>query len=1072
MPFTTPIINNFSSGEVSPILDARTDLKKYYSGCRTLKNFICTLYGGVVRRPGTYYVAETKHSAASEDKKSRLIPFEYNVEQAYILEFGNQYIRFYKNGGQIVYTEIDFKADPTSSFLPGFIMTGATSGATAVIVAKVSTQVYTIKYVQGTFITETINCGGRSVAASSPTTTASSSIVEVSSTYLEADLFDLHIVQSADVLYIVDSNGGYQPRKLSRYSHDYWILEAIDFNWGPFLDNNTEEITLTYTAGGTESLGALSATAHWKMNDSAASTTVVDAETGNDGTSQQNTEDITTTGIVDKALTFNGTTDYIEAADSSDFAFATTFSVSAWIKPKSVTIPHYCGIVYHADWATTNDGFYLRHLADGRITFGCLVAGTEVQIVSNKTCSAGTWQFIVGTRDASGNMKLYINGVLQDSTGINAGAIDSSDPLYIGKDRSNNLFSGAIDNVAIFDECLTQANVDTLCNKKMTASSALFTSDDVGTIWKLAHPRTDNVQYDTCDAVGEIGTAIHLKNTCRFRTTVVGEAGDQYVIKRKYDNDPDYHYFKKLQGAINYDLSWEEPNKEGADYIVELLAETADTDVAFILSCEQNYNVGYVNAVEFVSSTIMKVTDVKIIGATTATKLWAEGAWSDKRGWPRTLGFFEGRVVYAANTYNPLTTWFSETNDFEGMSAKTLAENDNFDDDALIFTISAAQQNMIKWIMGQETLLIGTAGAEGKLTSYNRTQPLTPDNIPEYRPQSSYGSSNIQPIIINDVIVFVQRENRKIREFKYDFDSDIFVARDLTIYAKHITEGGITQIALQKQPDSILWAVRNDGTLPGMTYERLEDIYGWFRFVTDGNVESSAVISSAGQATTEDEVWMIVNRTIGGSTKRFIEYMKPRDWGSTDTDVFFVDSGLSVAGSGGNTYVGGLDHLEGETVDILIDGKVGDQQVVGTGKKVGGVGTTGYVDLKIGGVATASTIKLHIGLNYVSDLQPMKLEIPMGELGTARGRKKRIHEAVISFKDTLGGFYGRDADNLDELDHAVTGTSGVMTALKTEEQTISFPGEDETSGNILIRQSYPLPMTVRCIIPKLQISEM
>jgi len=133
----TPPINNFSSGELSPELDGRTDLKKYYSGCRTLKNMISLPYGGAVRRPGTYYIAETE----TMSEESRLIPFEYNVEQAYILEFGNEYIRFFKDGGQIVYTNITFTADPSGDFAAGATMTGGTSEATAIVIAKVSTRV-------------------------------------------------------------------------------------------------------------------------------------------------------------------------------------------------------------------------------------------------------------------------------------------------------------------------------------------------------------------------------------------------------------------------------------------------------------------------------------------------------------------------------------------------------------------------------------------------------------------------------------------------------------------------------------------------------------------------------------------------------------------------------------------------------------------------------------------------------------------------------------------------------------------------------------------------------------------
>lgn len=1011
MPKITPIINNFNAGELSPLLDARTDLKKYYSGCQTLQNFIPTPYGGVVRRPGTYYVCGTKHSVAHQNKKSRLIPFEFNVEQAYVLEFGEQYIRFFKNGGQILYTDIDFNANPTGVFAVGATMTGATSGAAAIVVAEVSTQVYTIKFIQGTFVTETINCGDKSVAASSPTTSESSAIVEITSPYLEADLFDLHFVQSADVLYIVGSGGGYQPRKLSRYSHDHWVLKAIDFEWGPFLDNNVTDITITPPALAVDCT----------YNET------FDASSEGGGFPPDDC--------------FNDTI-------VNDNGWIANSAINEWIEVQFAAAKDIIKIRVQNCQELGNDNCGVRHCKLEASATGAW-GGEEVKIAAYR------W---IGECLQYNTDEIELNQVANLDDWAEILFTNGTTYAYYRLICTDNWGGGQI---RIQEIEMMEATGD-----EFIASTPLFTANHVGSIWKLAYPRTDNAQQGEITATGE-KDIIALKNTCRFRTTASGSTATEYKIQRKYAKDSDYHDFRVLRGGVSYDLNWEEPVKAGADY--RIYCSAYGTQVDYTFSCEQHYDVGYVKITAFTDTTHVDAVVIESYGNNVAaTKKWAEGAWSDYRGWPRTVGFFQGRLVYGGNTHRPLTLWFSESNVFEGMWAKTCAENEIFDDDALIFTISAAQQNMIRWVVGQDALLVGTAGATGKLSSFNKSQPLTPENIPEYKPQSSYGSGTIQPYLVNDAVLFVEREDRKLREFKYDFDSNIFVARDLTMYSEHITEGGIKGLAHQKQPDSILWAIRGDGTLLGMTYERLEEIFSWHRHVTDGNVESIAVISAAGQSAVEDEIWMIVKRIKQGAIRRYVEYMKPRDWGSTETDVFFVDSGLSSAGSGGNTYIGGLAHLQEKTVDVLIDGKVGDRQVVGTGKG----GSSGYIDLKIGGVAIASTIKLHVGLNYVSDLQPMKLEFPIGDLGTARGRKKRINEAVISFKDMLGGFYGRDADNLDELNHAVTGTAGVMTPLKTTEETVSWPGEDETAGNILIRQTYPLPMTVRCIIPKLVVSEL
>jgi hypothetical protein len=91
-------LTNFTGGELSPRLDGRNDLTKYSSGCKTLENMIVYPHGSAARRPGTQFVFEVKDST----KKTRLIPFEFSTTQTYMLEFGNQYIRFYKDNGVIL----------------------------------------------------------------------------------------------------------------------------------------------------------------------------------------------------------------------------------------------------------------------------------------------------------------------------------------------------------------------------------------------------------------------------------------------------------------------------------------------------------------------------------------------------------------------------------------------------------------------------------------------------------------------------------------------------------------------------------------------------------------------------------------------------------------------------------------------------------------------------------------------------------------------------------------------------------------------------------------------------------
>jgi len=234
-----------------------------------------------------------------------------------------------------------------------------------------------------------------------------------------------------------------------------------------------------------------------------------------------------------------------------------------------------------------------------------------------------------------------------------------------------------------------------------------------------------------------------------------------------------------------------------------------------------------------------------------------------------------------------------------------------------------------------------------------------------------------------------------------------------------------------------------------MTYERDQEVIGWHRHVTDGAVESICVIPGLYQ----DELWMVVSRTVGGQTRRYVEVMAEFDWGGAVEQewAFFVDCGLTYNGPPATT-ISGLDHLAGRTVSILADGAVVPNQAVTSEGKIT--------------LATPASI-VHIGLPYVSDLEPMDLEAGALE-GTSQGKKKLIHEVSIKLYESLGGWIGPNENELDEI---VTRTAedrmGSPPPLFTGDYMIAFRGGYAESGRVRIRQNLPLPMTVLCMMPRL-----
>lgn len=208
---------------------------------------------------------------------------------------------------------------------------------------------------------------------------------------------------------------------------------------------------------------------------------------------------------------------------------------------------------------------------------------------------------------------------------------------------------------------------------------------------------------------------------------------------------------------------------------------------------------------------------------------------------------------------------------------------------AFEFDIVNGETFEILTMAAKDDIHLFTDGPEVKFTGSGA--PITPSNF-RFPNQSFNGAARIQPKIVHDAILYVQGDNKKVRSHFYLQDNEVHVSPDMTARADHITgQDGITQWEVQQRPDMIIWATRADGQLLGLTNDRLLNVYGWHRHITEGTVESVTVVSTSG----EDEIWLSVLRECeesGYDTYRYIEYMKPRNWGSDDDDIFFVDSGV------------------------------------------------------------------------------------------------------------------------------------------------------------------------------------
>jgi len=415
---------------------------------------------------------------------------------------------------------------------------------------------------------------------------------------------------------------------------------------------------------------------------------------------------------------------------------------------------------------------------------------------------------------------------------------------------------------------------------------------------------------------------------------------------------------------------------------------------------------------------------------------------------PSVVSFFEQRLVFGNTNNNPQTLFFSKNGDYDNFTVGT------GDNDALIYTIASNQVNAIRFLSATRVLTVGTSGGEYVLTSTN-DGPVTPTTT-LIRKYSNYGTAQIDPVQVADVTLFAQRGKRKIREFKFvgDVNTGGYSAPDMTILAEHVTEGGLVQMAFQQEPDSVVWCIREDGTLLGLTYRREEEVVAWHKHVIGGTFNGGqAVVESIATLPTdtgEDELFMIVKRTINSVTKRYIEKMKVFDFGDDATTAFFVDSGLSYSGSA-TTTLSGLYHLEGETLQVLGNGATHPDETVS-----GGGITLDY-----------SSTKAAVGFGYDSTMQTLRIESGSVD-GTSQGKPKRVHAITVRFFETVGAEVGNDSGEVDRIffrDSSMDMDTAVP--MFTGDKDIEFPGGFDDDDRVYIKQGQPLPLTVLAFYPRM-----
>ncbi|MBU9563780.1 hypothetical protein KTE54_24175 [Burkholderia multivorans] len=598
--------------------------------------------------------------------------------------------------------------------------------------------------------------------------------------------------------------------------------------------------------------------------------------------------------------------------------------------------------------------------------------------------------------------------------------------------------SGPFQTINI-DEGITVKASGQTGNVSLTASAAVFTQADVGTLFYLEQNDNSSVlpwavhgTILSTGAVRRVGDRTYVSTAIGpTPPQVTGTETPTHTRGRRYDGDltdlADDNY-----GTIG--IEWE---YQHSGYATVLITSVSDSQHA----------TGTVTTNNPTDPCMIPQSIVDV-----GTYKWAHALFNAADGYPQMGTFWRNRLWMMRDR------WLvgSVSADFENFASKDADQQT--DDSAIVQQLNARQLNKLAWMLESDSLIIGMTGDEWVVGPANASQPVSATNLNAAR-RTSYGSKRIQPVQVGGTIMFVQKAGRKLRDFKYDFSSDNYASTDVTKLADHITRGrsgsnnGIMSLCYQQEPHSIVWAARADGQLIGCTYDEevgRSDVYGWHRHPdVNGFVECVASMPAPDGAS--DDLWLIVRRQINGQSVRYVEYLNPSlQDDESGAEAFYVDGGITYRGAPA-TAIGGLGHLEGQTVAVLTDGAVHPSRTV----------SDGSITLDW----PASVV--HIGIPTKCRIQTMQLNAGAAN-GTAQGKTKRVANVVTRFSRSLGGAVGPTFEDSDLeplnfrrpsnlMDNAVPLFDGDMES--------SWRGGYEGQSWVCYQNDQPLPVTLLGFFP-------
>jgi len=612
-------------------------------------------------------------------------------------------------------------------------------------------------------------------------------------------------------------------------------------------------------------------------------------------------------------------------------------------------------------------------------------------------------------------------------------------------------------------------------NITLTANQSYFSSDMVGSIFQIAHPKqtvTINItsadQYSDYIRVTGVGTtdrawslSISYGSGASGTLTLERAFGtpDGWTTTNTYTtntsatiDDSGTTFGSSSNNLITY---WRISAMPGAT-IAGIITAT--------LTYEGGRKVGSARITGYTSATSVSAEVVTPLGDTTYTEDWKPGAWSGAASWPSAVTFYDGRLWWAGLD----KVYGSVSDDYYNYDPETEG-----DAGPIVRSVATGPVEGIAWMMPLQRLIVGTASSEVSIRSSSFDEPLTPTAFTA-RNASTMGSAPIQAMPIDSSGVFVQRNKTKIFEFIYDVETNDYGARELTRLNQTICKPGVVAIAVQRQPDTRIWFVKEDGAVAMLLYDRADSVVGWARFVTDGEIENVAILPTG----EDDDVYFVVKRTIGGVAKRYIEKLASADELDVTGVSYYVDSSIRFQSVSPTQTVTGLTHLAGKQVVVFaprlfcFEGASFETDAFQADSTTGAEPRTTYTVNGSGEITLDFAVTdVVVGLPYTAKYKSVKLAYGSAA-GTALTQKKRVdHLGIVGLNTAPDGLrIGRDYDNMTKLSAIYKGKQldDYFIVEEWDYDATAFPGKFDTDSRICITAQSPYPATIAGLVINMQ----